>query len=201
MTTITRETARVADVNLLMSARIRGTPQQCTRAILDEVAGHSSWWRPYLRMSLRPGTTSVGPGCIVDVVAAPRGHPERTLGRTHWSMRLRSLDPGSRLTWSLIDGDYRGWMEWTFDEDRPGVTRVSVRGWLSPHGWNGLRALVWDEVYEVTRLLRRGFDGMSRHLGTIAPPESPFDDDPFEGESGDEGDGDDDYAYLATTPK
>lgn len=169
-----------ADVNLLMTARVRATPLECTRAVLDEMEGRSAWWRPYLLLRHRPATPHEAAGCVVDVLANASGHTERLVGTTSWGWRLDALEPGRRMRWSLVDGDYRGWMEWTFSEADNGASHVGVRGWLTPRGWNRVRALAYDEIFEFTRLLRRGFDSMSRYIATLAPPESPFDDDPFE---------------------
>lgn len=182
MATLERETTPTQEANLLMTARVKATPVECTRAILDEIEGRSRWWRPHLLLRHRPATPHEAPGCIVDVIANARGHTERLMGTTRWGWRLDELDPGVRLRWTLIDGDYRGWMEWHLDEVDHGTTHVSVRGWLIPMGWNRVRAMAWDEILEVTRILRRGFDSMSRYVATLAPPESPFDDDPFEGD-------------------
>ena len=172
--------ARTEDVNLLMTARVRATPGECTRAILDEMEGRSRWWRPYLLLRHRPATPHEAPGCVVDVLANAAGHTERLIGTTRWGWRLDLLEPGRRLRWSLIDGDYRGWMEWKLEPADNGATHIAVSGWLTPRGWNRVRALAWDEVFEFTRLLRRGFDNMSRYIATLAPPESPFEDDPYE---------------------
>ena len=171
-----------SNVNLLMTARARGTPEECTRAIVDEMAGRSMWWRPYLLLRHRPATAHEAPGCVVDVLANAAGHTERLIGTTRWGWRLDVLEPGKRLRWSLIDGDYRGWMEWELEAADNGATHIAVSGWLTPRGWNRVRALAWDEVFEFTRLLRRGFDSMSRYIATLAPPESPFEDDPYEGD-------------------
>lgn len=176
VTLAARETA--PDVNLLMTARVRATPEECTGAILDEMEGRSRWWRPYLLLRHRPATPHEAPGCVVDVLANAAGHTERLIGTTRWGWRLDVLEPGKRMRWSLIDGDYRGWMEWTLESANHGATLVAVSGWLTPRGWNRVRALAWDEIFEVTRLLRRGFDNMGRYIATLAPPESPFDDDP-----------------------
>lgn len=197
------------EANLLMNARVRATPSECIRAILDEMEGRSTWWRPYVLMRHRPATPHEGPGCVVDVLANPSGHTERLMGTTRWGWRLDAMEPGERLRWSLIDGHYRGWMDWSFAKIDNGATRVSVSGWLTPRGWNRVRALAWDEVFEVTRLLRRGFDSIGRYVATLAPPESPFDDDPYQGDPDaddpflfppdDEpvgGDEDEDYEYL-----
>ena len=172
--------ARTQETNLLMTARVRANPEECTRAILDEMEGRSRWWRPYLLLRHRPATPHEAPGCVVDVLASSAGHTERLIGTTRWGWRLDVLEPGRRLRWSLVDGDYRGWMEWTLDAADNGATHVGVSGWLTPRGWNRVRALAYDEIFEVTRLLRRGFDAMSRYIDTLAPPESPFDDDPYE---------------------
>ena len=172
--------ARTQETNLLMTARVRATPEECTRAILDEMEGRSRWWRPYLLLRHRPATPHEAPGCVVDVLANSAGHTERLIGTTRWGWRLDVLEPGRRLRWSLIDGDYRGWMEWTLEAADNGATHIGVSGWLTPRGWNRMRALAYDEIFEVTRLLRRGFDAMSRYIDTLAPPESPFDDDPYE---------------------
>ena len=173
-------TAKAPEANLLMTARVRATPSQCTQAILDEMEGRSRWWRPYLLLRHRPATPHEVPGCVVDVLANASGHTERLVGTTRWGWRLDALEHGQRMRWSLVDGDYRGWMEWRFTEADNGATHIGVSGWLTPRGWNRVRALAYDEIFEVTRLLRRGFDAMSRYVDTLAPPESPFDDDPYE---------------------
>lgn len=189
MATLTHDREWIADVNLMMTARVRGTPLQCTQAILDELEGRSQWWKPYVLLRHRPATPHEEPGCVVDVVANPSGHTERLVGTTRWALRLDALEPGARVDWAIIDGHYRGWMEWTLESARLGATRVAVRGHVSPHGWNRVRAMAWDEIFEVTRLLRRGFDGMSRHLATLAPPELPYEGD----DEGSDAFGDDDY--------
>lgn len=186
MATLTHDRERIGDVNLMMTSRVRGTPMQCTQAILDEIEGRSQWWKPYVLLRHRPATPHEEVGCIIDVIANPSGHTERLVGTTRWSLRLDALEPGARVDWSLVDGHYRGWMEWTFEGARLGATRVSVRGHLSPHGWNRVRAMAWDEIFEVTRLLRRGFDGMSRHLATLAPPEPSHEGDDDSDAFGDE---------------
>lgn len=174
MATLTHDREPIADVNLMMTSRVRGTPMQFTQAILDELEGRSQWWKPYVLLRHRPATPHEEPGCVVDVIANPSGHTERLLGTTRWALRLDALEPGMRIDWEIVDGHYRGWMEWRLENARLGATRVSVRGYLSPHGWNRVRSMAWDEIFEVTRLLRRGFDGMSRYLGTLAPPEPPY---------------------------
>lgn len=180
MATLTSHAPQAPDANLLMTASVRATPLQCTRALLDEMEGRSRWWRPYLLLRHRPATPHEAPGCVVDVLANASGHTERLVGTTRWGWRLDTLDPGRTMRWSLVDGDYRGWMEWAFTAADNGTTHIHVSGWLTPRGWNRVRALAYDEIFEVTRLLRRGFDAMSRYVDTLAPPESPFDDDPYE---------------------
>ena len=161
------------DVNLLMTAIVRATPSACTQAILDEVEGRSQWWRPYLLLRHRPATPHDGPGCTVDVLANPRGRTDRLLGTTRWTLRLSALEPGKALRWDFVEGHYRGWMTWALEPMDPGTTRISVRGELRPTGWNRVRSAFWDEIYEVTGLLRHGFDGMERHLAASSPAPSP----------------------------
>ncbi len=160
------------DVNLTMSAMVRATPVECTRAVIDEIDGRSRWWHPYLVMHHRPATPHGGEGCVVDVVANASGHTERFLGTTRWAMLLTHLEAGRALRWEFLAGHYRGWMTWAFTVRKPDVTCVSVRGVLRPAGWNRLRSLAFDEVFEVTSLLRRGFDGMEQHLAaSMVDPE------------------------------
>jgi len=161
----------MGDVNLLMKAMVRATPAECTRAMMDEIEGRSHWWHPYLLLRHRPATPLDALGCVVDVLASARGRTDRRWGTTHWAMLLEDFDPGRSMRWKFLGGHYRGWMAWEFTLWEPGITEVSVCGVLRPAGWNRLRSAVCDEIFEVTNLLRRGFDGMEQHLVASPSPD------------------------------
>lgn len=155
----------MSEANFLVHENVEGNSAECMRAVMDEIAGRSRWWHPYLLLRHRPATPREGPGCAVDVIANPRGHTERLWGTTRWAMRLDAMDAQARrLHWTFIEGHYRGWMIWDLRDMASGSTRITVRGELHPAGWNRVRSLVWDEFDEVTRILRSGFVGMSAYI-------------------------------------
>ena len=155
-------------VNLIASAIVHGTPMQCTRALLDEVEGRSSWWYPHLLLRHRPATPHDAVGCVVDAVGSAREHPERWRGTTRWSMRLDGYLPGGEMRWTYLEGHYRGWVIWTFSDAGRGRTRIGVAGEIHPAGWHRVRSLVVDDIFEQMRILEQGFAGLDIYLSTLA---------------------------------
>ena len=52
--------------DLLDEATIVATPAEIVRALLDEAAGRSDWWQPYVRMRQRGDTPPTEIGSILD---------------------------------------------------------------------------------------------------------------------------------------
>ena len=66
--------------DLLDEATIAATPAEIVRALLDEAAGRSDWWQPYVRMRQRGDTPPTEIGAILDFTvngSGPLGHAGR----------------------------------------------------------------------------------------------------------------------------
>lgn len=160
----------MADPYALMESVIRGTPEQCTDAMMAEVEGRSTWWQPHLVLRHRPGTPHDGPGCVVDAIATPRGHAGHRAASARWTMRLDGYVPGRLMRWTCIAGDYRGWIAEEFSPEGPFSTRIRVRGEIRPRGWTRLRLLVHDEVSARIRVLQAGFNGLEHYIAMAYRP-------------------------------
>ncbi|MFM1966230.1 MAG: hypothetical protein RL134_1955 [Actinomycetota bacterium] len=154
----------MSGVNLMAKGTVHAAPQRCTQAVMDEVEGRSSWWHPHLLLRHRPATPHDGVGLVVDAIGNPVGRPDRMRGTTRWAMRLDGYTPGREMRWTYIEGHYLGWAIWEFSDMGDGRTRISVVGEIHPAGWNHVRALFTDYVFEQMRIIQHGIAGLNRYL-------------------------------------
>lgn len=147
---------------------LRGTPDECWRALWDEVEGHSAWWRPHVQMRLVPGTPSRTVGCVTDVVANGSGGPQRSWDSMRWSSRLVSVTPRRQATWSVFAGDFRGINVWGLNAKDADHTSVAIEWRVDPAGWNRVRATFLDEAAAQQRVFRQGLTQLQRYLRAVS---------------------------------
>ncbi len=100
------------------SAVIAATPSEIIGAFLEEAAGRSQWWQPYLRMRQRGGRPLPEIGAAVDIAVAGEGRLDQGWS-TRIAGRVAAFEPDRRLVLEYFEGDFRGTEEWTVDAGRP----------------------------------------------------------------------------------
>jgi uncharacterized protein YndB with AHSA1/START domain len=152
------------------TAVIAATPGEIIGAFLEEAAGRSQWWQPYLRMRQRSGRPLPEIGAAVDIDVAGGGGLT-----TGWSTRIAgrvaAFEPDQRLVLEYFEGDFRGTEEWTVDPVDAGHTRVTTRWRTDPQGVVRLAARFVDVPGSYSKVMREGFRAIERYTaGRRAQP-------------------------------
>ena len=142
-------------------AVIVATPGEIIGAFVEEAAGRSQWWQPYLRMRQRGGRPLPEIGASVDIAVAVEGG----LGQV-WAARLAgrvtAFEPDQRLVLEYFEGDFRGTEEWTLDPVDAGRTRVATRWRTDPQGVLRLAARLVDVPGSYSKVMHEGFRAIER---------------------------------------
>jgi hypothetical protein len=147
--------------DVLNEAVIAATPSEIIGAFLDEAAGRSQWWHPYLRMRQRSGRPLPEIGAAVDIAVAGEGGLN---GRwdTRLTGRVAAFEPDRRLVLEYFEGDFRGTEEWTVDPVDAAHTRVTTRWRTDPQGVVRLAARFVDVPGSYSKVMYEGFRAIER---------------------------------------
>lgn len=148
--------------DVLNEETIAATPAEIVDAFLEEAAGRSQWWQPFLRMRPRGDKPLPRLGAMVDItVSGPAGLGQR-LATARFSGRVTTFDPDRRLVLEYFDGDFRGTDEWTLDPVDAGHTRITTRWRTDPQGAVRLLARFADVPGSYSKVMREGFRAIER---------------------------------------
>lgn len=143
-------------------ATIAATPAEIVGVFLEEAAGRSQWWQPFVRMRQRGSKPLPEIGAAVDITVAGGG----LLGQQWWtarfSERVTAFDPDRRLVLEVFDGDFRGTEEWTLEPADAGHTRIATRWRTDPQGAVRLAARFVDIPGSYSKVMQEGFRAIER---------------------------------------
>lgn len=148
--------------DVLNQAAIAATPAEIVSALLEEAAGRSRWWQPFLRISQRGDKPLPEIGAVVDLTVSVEGLPAGRLAAVHFCGRVTAFEPGRRLVLEYFAGDFRGTEEWTLDQVDTGHTRIATRWQTDPQGMVRLLARFVDVPGSYSRVMQEGFRGIER---------------------------------------
>ena len=143
------------------SAVIAATPGEIIGAFLEEAAGRSQWWQPYLRMRQRRGSPLPEIGAAVDIAVAGEGGLNQ-VWTARFSERVAVFEPGRRLVLECFEGDFRGTEEWTVEPVDAGRTLVATRWRTDPQGVVRLAARFVDVPGSYSKVVQEGFRAIER---------------------------------------
>jgi hypothetical protein len=102
-------------------AVIDSLPMVVYKAILNEYAGVTHWWMPYLESKLRGDMPIDREGAIFDITSHSRGITSK------YSFKITKIVQAKSIELECFSGDFVGTGEWTF-EPTDGKTKVQFRG-------------------------------------------------------------------------
>jgi hypothetical protein len=148
-------------------AIIAATPAEIVGAFLEEAAGRSQWWQPFVRMRQRGSKPLPESGAAVDITVAGGGDRlGQRLLTARFSERVTVFDPDRRLVLEVFDGDFRGSEEWTLDPVDAGHTRITTRWRTDPQGAVRLAARFVDVPGSYSKVMQEGFRAIERFAAT-----------------------------------
>lgn len=150
--------------DVLDEATIAATPAEIVRALLDEAAGRSHWWQPFLAMRQRGDRPPNEIGAVVDFTVSGGGGLGQRWATVHFSGRVTVFEPERRLVLDYFDGDFRGTAEWTLNPVGAGHTHIAVRWMTDPHGAMRLRARFADVPGINSKVMQEGFRAIERFI-------------------------------------
>lgn len=148
--------------DVLNEATIAATPADVVAALMEEAAGRSQWWQPFLLMRQRGDKPLPEIGAVVDVTVNGEGWLGQRLGSAHLFERVAVFDPDRRLVLECFEGDFRGTEEWTLDPVDAGHTRIATRWRTDPQGMLRLMARFVDVPGSYSKVIQEGFRGIER---------------------------------------
>jgi hypothetical protein len=143
-------------------ATIAATPAEIVRALLDEAAGRSHWWQPFLRMRQRGDKPPTEIGAILEFTINGGGPLGQRLGSARFCGRVTAFEPERRLSLDYFDGDFRGTAEWTLQPVDATHTRIATRWMTDPHGGMRLWARLVDVPGSQSKVMQEGFRAIER---------------------------------------
>ncbi|MGE5289182.1 MAG: SRPBCC family protein [Micromonosporaceae bacterium] len=149
--------------DVLDEATIAATPAEIVRALLDEAAGRSHWWEPFLRMRQRGDKPPTEIGAVVDLIINSDGRLGQRWGTVRFSGRVTAYEQERRLVLDYFDGDFRGTGEWTLTPVDAGHTRIAMRWMTDPHGGMRLWARLVDVPSSHSKVMQEGFSAIERY--------------------------------------
>ena len=143
-------------------ATIAATPGEIVSAFLEEAAGRSQWWQPFVRMRQRGSRPLPEIGAAVDITVTGEGWLGQRWGTTRFSERVTVFDPDRRLVLEVFDGDFRGTEEWTLEPVDAEHTRIATRWRTDPQGAVRLAARFMDVPGSYSKVMQEGFRAIER---------------------------------------
>lgn len=143
--------------DLLDEATITATPAEIVRALLDEAAGRSEWWQPYVRMRQRGDTPPTEVGAILDFTVSGDAPLGQRWATARFAGRVTVYEPERRLVMNYFDGDFHGTAEWTLQPVDAAHTRIATRWMTDPQGGMRLWARFADVPGSQSKVMQAGF--------------------------------------------
>jgi hypothetical protein len=150
-------------------AIIAATPAEIVGAFLEEAAGRSQWWLPFVRMRQHGARPLPEIGAAVEITVTGEGLLGQRWGAVRFAERVAAFDPDRRLVLECFDGDFRGTEEWTVEPVDAGHTRVTTRWRTDPQGLVRLAAAFVDVPGNYSRVMREGFRAIERFAASRRP--------------------------------
>jgi uncharacterized protein YndB with AHSA1/START domain len=157
------EEGSMTTYDLLDEAIISAAPNEIVRALLDEAAGRSQWWQPFVRMRQRGDTPPTEVGAILEFTVNGGGSLGQ-LNTARFSGRVTKFEPDRRLVLNYFEGDFRGTAEWTLEPVDAGHTRIATRWMTDPSGGMRLFARFADIPGTQTKVMQEGFRAIERFV-------------------------------------
>lgn len=148
--------------DVLDEATIAAAPAEIVQALLDEAAGRSQWWQPYLRMRQRGDRPLTEIGAVVDITVNGGGGLAQRWATVRFSGRVTAFEPERRLVLDYFEGDFRGTAQWMLTPAGAGRTHIAVRWMTDPHGGMRLRARLADVPSINSGVMQEGFRAIER---------------------------------------
>jgi hypothetical protein len=149
--------------DVVNEATIAATPAEIVGAFLDEAAGRSQWWQPFVRMRQRGDRPLPEIGAMVDIsVNGEAGGFGQRLGTARLRGRVTAFEPDRRLVLEYFDGDFRGTDEWKLEPVNAGQTRIVTRWRTSPQGALRLVARLVNVPGSYSKVMQEGFRAIER---------------------------------------
>jgi len=145
----------------LDEATIAATPAEIVGALLEEAAGRSEWWQPFLLMRQRGDAPPTEPGAVIDFTVNGEGLAGRA-GSVHFAGRVTAYELDRRLVLEYFAGDFRGTSEWTLEPAGPDRTHIAVRWMTDPRGRLRFLARLVDVAGINSKVMQEGFAAMER---------------------------------------
>jgi hypothetical protein len=143
-------------------ATIAATPAEIVGAFLEEAAGRSQWWQPFVRMRQHGSKPLPEIGAAVEITVAGEGLLGQRWFTARFCERVAAFDPDRRLVLEVFDGDFRGTEEWTVEPVDSGHTRIATRWRTDPQGAVRLAARFVDIPGSYSKVMREGFRAIER---------------------------------------
>ena len=128
-------------------------PEVVFQAVLEFMAGKSSWWTPHVVVRADEEAVPGQVGSRAEL-RIPR--------RARFSARIEQVEPPSLLRVSYPAGDFRGDGLWIFEPEGT-ATRVRFTWRVTPARW-WLRAIAPLVQRIHSQVMTRGFAALDRHL-------------------------------------
>jgi len=148
--------------DVVNEATIVATPAEIVDAFLDEAAGRSQWWQPFLGMRQRGDKAVPEIGAEVDITVHGEGRLAQRWGNARFSGRVTAFEPDRRLVLQYFAGDFRGTDEWMLDPVDAEHTRIATRWRTDPQGALRLAARFTDIPGSYSKVTREGFRAIER---------------------------------------
>lgn len=148
--------------DVVNEATIAATPGEIIGAFVEEAAGRSQWWRPFVLMRQRGGRPLPEIGAAVDITVMGDGRLDQRWGTVRFSGRVKAFDADRQLLLEYFDGDFRGTEEWTVRPVDSAHTRVVTRWRTDPQGVIRLAARFVDVPGSYSKVMQEGFRAIER---------------------------------------
>jgi uncharacterized protein YndB with AHSA1/START domain len=159
---VTSEEGTMTTYDLLDEATIEADPDEVVRALLDEAAGRSNWWQPFVRMRQRGDKPPTEIGAVIDFTVNGDGPLGGRWSTARFSGRVTTYEPERRLVMTYFDGDFRGTAEWTLQPVDATHTRIAARWMTDPYGGMRLWARFADVPGSQSKVMQEGFRAIER---------------------------------------
>jgi uncharacterized protein YndB with AHSA1/START domain len=107
-------------IDVVSEAVIDSSPMEVYKALLDEIAGVTNWWMPYMQYKLRGDIPINHEGAIYDATISPTSRMN-----AKFSAKLTKIVEG-KLIEEDVSGCFIGTASWTF-EPTDGKTKAQSR--------------------------------------------------------------------------
>lgn len=154
----------MATYDVVNEAIVTATPTEIVDAFLDEAAGRSRWWQPFLRMQPRGDKPLPEIGAMVDITVSGEGGLGQRWGSVRFLGRVTAFEPDRRLALEYFGGDFRGTDEWKLDPVDATHTRVVTRWRTDPQGRVRFVARLVNVPGSYSKVMHEGFRAIERFI-------------------------------------